>query len=344
MKKLLCVLAALMLLSTLLVSCGEQAEDENIKIPIRTGNVINYNTTHARIGTILEQVTLSGDVTTPYNTDLCFTRTGGTILSFDVRPDQEFKAGDVIAMLDTKQLEDDIVVQKIRLDNAQSTYDNLVSSGAAESDIEFARINLELEQIDYDDLISKRDYMTLRAPFDGKIVSVAELYPGSEVKQNQTICTMSDSSKVCLTVSDYGQQLSNVSFGTKVDVVQGTFVSTTGKVVDTITRDMTIRNENGDRVRASVVSYVISCDEDVSFSELGGVDVVFTTLRRDEAVIVPTEAVFEATADLGGAVTNYVNVLMNGIKIQTPVSVGVSSNGETEITSGLEGSETLILG
>ena len=338
MKRTLPILLAASLALTL-CACGKKEDESNIKIPIRTGNTVNYDTQRARIGTILEQVTLEAAVGTPYTLDLSFTRMGGTIASINVHDDQEVQEGDVIAALDSTELEDEIVVQELTLNSARSTYENLTAQHADDDDIEFARIAYEIEQYKYDRLVEKRDYLELKAPFDGRIISLKDYWVGSHIDMNTPLCTISDSSKVCLTATDYMSQLSNVSFGTMVDVRQGALVSTTGKVVDTITSEYRDRETGG---MIQVYTYVIQTDEEIESSELGGIEVIFTTLRRDDAVIVPTEAVFETT-DETGASGHYVNVLMNGIKVQTSVSVGVISGDDTEIVSGLDGTETLIM-
>lgn len=347
MKRILSVLAAAAILTTMLVSCGEESVEDNVRIPIRTGNVINYETAHAIIGTLKEQVTLHGSVTMPYTMDLSFTRLGGTIASIEVRRDQEVSEGDVIAVLKDDDLEEQITVQKIKLDSAQSLYETLQAQHADADDIEFARIDYEIEKGEYDSLVENRDYLTLRAPFDGKITSVNERFrSGSVVDVNTRICTISDSSRYRLTVTDYDSQLSNVSFGMKVDIAQGAIVEATGRVVDTVTTEVSggwgLWGDGGNSGPTQVTSYIIQTDGDVEFSDLGAVDVTFTTLRRDDAVIVPANSIFEAT-DSSNVTSNYVNVLMNGIKVQTPVTVGVISGDKAEILNGLEGHETLIL-
>ena len=352
MKKLLSVITAAMIFCVLLVSCGEVSVDDEVYIPIRTGNKVNYNTAHAIKGTILEQVTLDGSVTTPYTVDLSFTQMGGKIVELNIRQDFEVKEGDVIAVLDSTELEDEIVIQKLKLDSAQATYDNLRAQGANKNDIEFAKIDLDIEQYEYDVLVEKREFLVLRAPFDGRITSVNNYRVGSSINQYAALCTISDSSKVCLTARDSRGLLTNVAFGTRVDIAQGAISSTTGRVVDTITTEAGGWGNGfgfgfgfdfgGGDMPSEVTTYVIQCDEEIEFLDIGGIEVTFTTLRRDDAIIVPADAIYEAT-DAGNVTSSYVNVLMNGIKVQTPVTVGIISGEKAEILNGLDGSETLIL-
>lgn len=351
MNRFLAVIIAALLLCGALASCGEAEVEDEVYIPIRTGNQVNYETVGAYVGTLLEKVSLVGTVTTPYSIDLSFTHLGGKIKELNVRQDMEVKAGEVIAVLDDTELEEEIVIQKIKLDSASSTYETLKKKGTAK-EIEFARIDYEIEQMKYDNLVEQRDYLTIYAPFDGRITSMRNFRAGSRISQNQHLCTISDSSRVCLAAADYGNQLSNVSFGTCVEIEQGAIASTTGRVVDTIITEGVsyggmgdwggMGNGGGRGETYDVTSYIIQCDDEVEFSELGGITVTFTTLRREGAVIVPTNAIFEAT-DAANNTSSFVNVLMNGIKVQTPVTVGIVSGDRAEILSGLDGHETLIL-
>ena len=354
MKRFLSIATAMLMTALMLCSCGSDSDEGDIFIPIRTGTGINYDTAHAIVGTLKEQVTLDGSFTTPYRTDLMFTHMGGTIATIEIHNDQEVNEGDVIATLKDDALEEEIVIQQIKLDNARSTYETLQSQRAGSDDIEFARIAYELEQMAYDNLIEKREFLTLRAPFSGRITSMGNYRVGSHINQNASFCTISDSSRVRLTVSDYSGALQNISFGTKVIIDQGTLVHTTGKVIDTVTSESYFGGFGGfggfgfggGDGPVTITSYIIQADneEDIEFLDLGGISVTFTTLRRDDAVIVPVGAIFEATDDITKQTGSYVNVLINGIKIQTAVTVGVvTEDGRAEIISGLDGSETLIL-
>lgn len=333
MKKLLSIILVLVLCLGLFTACGEEDKvAQEIYVPIRTGNSINYDTVVAYRGSITERETLEASVTYPYSTDLGFTLASGTISYLNVRNDMTVSKGDVIAKLSDEALEEDIVIQKLKLDSAKNTYEVLVNKKASKEEIEFAKISYEVEQLEYDTLIERREHLVLVAPFDGRIVSTGNVWVGASVRKNQTICTIVDASRPCLTATDARGLLKNVEFGTKVEVNQGAIASTTGKVVDF----RTTTREFGDN-KFTVNQYIIQCDEDVEFSDMGGIEITFTTLRRDEAIIVPTNSVFET--DEG----HYVNVLVDGVKVQVTVTVGVVSGDRTEILTGLEGGEKIIV-
>lgn len=271
---------------------------------------------------------------------------GGTIDQFNVHEDMEVKEGDIIATLKSDELEDQITIQKLKLDSAKSTYDVLKKNkGENDDETANAKIDYDIEQAKYDDLVKRREFLVIKAPCDGKISSVGNYWPGAQVRQNSRVCTIVDTTKVCLSAVDNGQ-LKNISFGAKVDISQGTIANTTGKVVDVVTVERSaggfgggfgdFGGGGGDRTY-TVNKYIVKPDEDVKFEDFGTIQVTFTTLRRDDAIIVPAGAVFE----FGDGYA--VNVLIDGVKIQTSVTVGIRSGDKVEILTGLDGSETLIL-
>ncbi len=339
MKRILIFALALALCLSAFCGCSKKENtDGEIYIPIRKGNQVNYNTVHAYKGTILEQVVLDAQFTTPYSTDLSFTMMEGTIAQLNVHEDMDVKAGDVIATLDSEQLEDDITVQKLKLDSAKSTYEILQKKGS-EDEIAFAKIDMDIEQAKYDDLIARREFLTLKAPYDGKITYVGRYRSGSKIAKNATLCTIVDTSRVCLAAIDIEGKLGDVGFGAKVDIQQGAIAATTGTVVDVVTEEYSggFGDFGGGNHSVTLNRFVIKPDENVEFEDFGTIQATFTTLRRDDTVIVPSDAVFE----FGNG--HAVNVLVNGVKIQTTVSLGIISGDKTEIVSGLDGTETLVV-
>ncbi len=319
-----------------MTGCSDKGNaDDEIYIPIRQGNAVNYDTARVIKGTIIEEVTLQGGFTNPYSQNLSFTMTGGTMEQFDLHVDQEVKKGDLIANLADDELEEDIEIAGIKLDSAKTVYETLLAKSPNSDETKFAEIDYQIAQTEYDALVAQREWLTIYAPFDGKITYAGNFWWGANVRQNQTVCTIVDSSRACLTVADSRNQLSNISFGTAVKVQQGAIASTTGRVVDVRTTEQ--RNWFTDETSV-VNSYIIQIDDpDVKFEDFGEIQVIFTTLRRDDAIIVPSNAVYETDDGY------YVNVLINNMKVQYDVTIGIVHGDKTEILTGLDGTETIIL-
>lgn len=334
MKKILSLLICAVLCATLFTACSNKnnAEDE-IYIPIRQGNHVNYDTAHAYKGTILEEVYLEGTFSTPYSTNLAFTMTDGIVEQFNVHVDQEVKKGDIIATLSDDALEEEITIQKLKLDSAKTTYETLVDIDPDGEETKFAKIEYDIEQTEYDALVEQRDWLVIKAPFDGRITYTGNYWWGANIRKNATVCTIVDTSRQWLTVNDGRNSLSNVSFGTAVKVNQGAIVHTTGHVVDVRTVETRWGGES-----FTVNQYIIQVDDETAeFEDFGNIEVIFTTLRRDDAIIVPSNAVYETDDGY------YVNVLIDNVKVQVTVTIGIVSGDKTEILTGLDGTETIIL-
>ena len=64
---------------------------------------------------------------------------------------------------------------------------------------------------------------------------------------------------------------------------------------------------------------------------------MFDVYSRLDTVIVPKKAV-KSLAD-----RNYVNLLVDGVKVEQDVELGIEDNDKVEILSGLSGGEEIIL-
>jgi hypothetical protein len=65
--------------------------------------------------------------------------------------------------------------------------------------------------------------------------------------------------------------------------------------------------------------------------------VVFDVYSRLDTVVIPKKAVKE----LGGR--QFVYLLIDGVKVEQDVELGIEDNGDVEVVSGLSGDEQLIL-
>ena len=151
-------------------------------------------------------------------------------------------------------------------------------------------------------MASLEDYKVY-APCDGQFDLAdrrgQELTAFMPVNKGEVLGYTSDKSQKALCVSVFDNALTNVNFGTAVQIVQG--ANTMGGTVTDI-----IYNESGD---FSAYVYVITPDEENDMLDLGGIEVVFDVYSRLDTVIVPQKAVKK----LDGR--NYVNLLVDGVKI-----------------------------
>ncbi len=330
--------AALMLFTT---GCAAKDDGKQIVVPIYKTKDINYKTEEAVIGDITQKYYVDGRFDHPYSEKVKFKK-GGIIKSINVEENDTVKKGDILCTLDSEELDEQIEEKKVYLEQAQKTVNKLAEDGGSGKEIEMANVQLEVLQLEYDHMVASYDDYNVYAPCDGVFRTdgktafgngIAEqrgaesiIIVGGSVKASQTLGTISDHSKEYLVCDVYDNPLENVNFGTKVSLEQGV-TEAQGKVVDIIS------SEGGGM---TIYTYVIDTDEDADLSDLT-VQCVFDVYSKLDTVLVPTSAIKKSKD------RTYVNLLIDGTKIEQDVETGLEDGKKTEITSGLSGGEQVIV-
>ena len=303
-----------------LCACGKSEKKDEIAVPILETKDITYKTVKAEIGDISQEYHQEGVYDYPYSETVTF-KASGQIKSIDVESPCDVKKGDLLCTLYSDDVDEQIEEEEIRLNQAKQTVATLQANGADYSEIQLSQYDLQIEQLKYDSLVASLEDYKVYAPCDGQFDLAdrqgQELTAFMPVNKGEVLGYTSDKSQKALCVSVFDNALTNVNFGTAVQIVQG--ANTMGGTVTDI-----IYNESGD---FSAYVYVITPDEENDMLDLGGIEVVFDVYSRLDTVIVPQKAVKK----LDGR--NYVNLLVDGVKIQQDVELGIEDNDNVEILS-----------
>lgn len=334
-----CVLLAVLCVGFSTVSCAQRNESENVSKEIYTPEVNSQNeennTVEAKIGTINQKYYHEAAYQNPYVETISF-EIDGVVSSIDVENGDNVKKGAVLARLNTDELDKRIEQQELRLNSAKKTLAKLNKNKKSDkNEITSAEYDVQIEQNAYDKLLFEREKYTVKAPYKGEI-SVQyeegmEIKKGSHVSAGQPLCNMKDPNGERLCIMIYNEEkFDDVSFGMNVTLTQGK-TTESGKITDIVFSD------GGGSYDAYY--YVITLDkknsELVSYGDK--INASIDVYSKENVVIVPTEAI-KTVND-----TNYVDVLVDGMKIQTDVEIGIQDDTETEIISGLSGGELIIL-
>ncbi|SDA15909.1 Multidrug efflux pump subunit AcrA (membrane-fusion protein) [Ruminococcus sp. YE71] len=341
MRTKLTALAAAAVMLITAVGCGSKQTDDKIVVPIYKTKDINYKTEEAVIGDITQKYYVEGRFDYPYSEKVKFKK-AGIIKSINVEENDTVKAGDILCTLDSEELDQQLEEKKVYLEQAKKTVSKLAQDGGSKKEIEMANVQLEVLQLEYDHMTASYDDYNVYAPCDGVFRTdgktafghgIAEqrgadsiIIVGGSVKASQTLGKISDHSKQYLICEVYDNPLENVNFGTRVNLEQGASQAQ-GKVVDIL------KSEGGGMV---IYTYVIDLDKDADLSDLP-VQCVFDVYSKLDTVLVPTEAI-KTSKD-----RTYVNLLIDGTKIEQDVETGLADGKQTEIVSGLAGGEQVIV-
>ncbi|MBR6045604.1 MAG: RND transporter [Ruminococcus sp.] len=322
--------AAILLAAAItLAGCGSTESNDKISVPIYAAKAVSYNTAKAEVKEISERYFADGSYGYPYSERVRF-RASGQIDQIYFTSDMNVKKGDLLCTIFSDGLDTQIEEKEVYLNQAKKTLSTLYSTaGVSYYELEDAKTEVEIQQLEYDRLVSKKDLYNVYAPCDGKF-KLDRRYAGIQrytwVNEGTALGTATDKSEQFLICKTYNK-LNKVSFGTRVGLTQGVF-SGEGMVADIITEDA------GDY---TTYTYVIRPDDDTEFMDMSGVQVSFNIYSREDVVVVPTKAI-KKVGD-----RQFVNLLIDGVKVEQDVETGIVDGDSTEITGGLVGGEDLIL-
>lgn len=334
MKKRAFVLAVAAISILAMSGCNDKEKSDQIKLPILDEGKIEFNTVKAEIGTISETYTLDGSFENPYIVSVA-AGVGGKIESVNLKNGASVKEGDVLLTIVSEDVDKQINDQQIRLDSVKQTYQTLsATSGISAAELESAKIDIDIEQNAMDKLLKDKEKYSVKASASGVISTLSgsesDYVTGSVISQGEIVCKITPSSGnvLCARTNDKNS-LRDVNFGTSATITHLNETVGTGIVSDIIYVD------NGDY---SNYCYVIKVDDkygDISYYEKP--KVTFNTYTKENVVLVPTDAVRNISNE------QYVDVLIDGVKVQTAVETGISDELKTEIVSGLTGTEDIIV-
>lgn len=322
------LMAAVMMLP--LSACGKNDVSSKVEDIIIDATEIKYDTKTVEVGSIGSVYDIQNtEFGYPYKEYVYIKQNGviGKLFTGDT-----IEEGQLICELISEDLSDELETQKVVTDSAKETYDNLAASGVTGAELEKAKINYELEQNNYNKLLDKASSSEIYAPCSGKITMGGdELHAGMQVQAGQYLCEIADTSSKYLCAFVNNEPIENVNFGSQVKVSQGNSEPVEGRVVDIITV------EGG--INGGGVNYIIDLPEGTEFNEFGPIHVYFSVNYKENTIVIDQRALKSS----GGR--QYVNVLIDGTKVEMDVETGiVDKNGrKVEIISGLEGGEQLIV-
>lgn len=130
-----------------------------------TTAAVRYVTSPVEKGTITSSISGSGQVSATHQLDVKPLGSGGTITSINIKNGQEIKEGDVLAVVDQRSAEVQVLQAEAALAQAKASRDKLVAGAAAE-DIAASKASLEGAQISLDNAKNTPGVTTAKVTLD----------------------------------------------------------------------------------------------------------------------------------------------------------------------------------
>jgi len=369
--------------ATLLSGCSLLPKEEPILAPPLVEPVqVTYDVAEVTLGTIKRSIKGTSTFTTVDKKELSFPESKGLRLkTLNVNSGDMVKAGQVLAELDATELERSIEMAKYEVDKAklellEAQQDNqyeveearlnvlkaemnakvsetklaqieleqaklklaeLEDPKRREYKIERAKLNVKQREMDLSSLQKRLADTKLVAPMDGLVLFVSNEQIGDEIDANQTLVTIGDPKKLhVLYTAPERDAIKDVKDGVKALIklpdgtdVEGIVVQTPLNVPDDVPEELK---------RLYHRSLLIAPVKPLLGIEVG-TSVFFEIVveQQENAVIIPSKALRAFNERM------YVHVLEEDVKKEVDVTVGIKTEAEVEIISGLQPGQLVIL-
>ena len=220
--------------------------------------------------------------------------------------------------------------------SAQATLDSLKNTPAS-ADVQLAELAVKTAQIALDQAKLNLTGSQLIAPFDG-VVAVVSIQVGQQVSSSAEAVTLVNLSKLEAQVNVSETDLPNIKVGQSVQV---TFDALTGQTfTGTVTNVALVGTTSSGVVNYPVTIALDQPGASASPSEIRpgmSANVSFVVEQRDNILLVPNRAV--KTSGKQKTVT----VLKDGKSTQVTVTLGLSDDTQSEVTSGLNEGNVVVI-
>ena len=304
-------------------------EEEEMAPPLVQPKQVTYKTAQVKKGSIKDSLKASGNFTSTTVETLTFNKNTGILSKKSVTLGDRVKKGQVLAELDSEQAIRNIEQQKIEVEKARINYE-LSTLPASSKERQLLGVEYESQKLKLKQYQEDLDKTRIYAPFDGVVTFVTNAAVGDNIAQRSAVVTVAYPAKMILTctTNDYLK----FPVGTVVlvtngkDTFQGTIVANSSMANSIITDK-------------SFKGIAVRCTNPPATVTIGSYGQVELVVQEKNDIIVIQKSLI---SKYGGK--QYVDVLVDGVKRERLVEVGIESSSEAEITSGLQVGDLLVLG
>lgn len=318
-------------------------EEEVLDAPTVKASDVTYSTVTAKKKDLEKKIVATGTVTAENQYTLSYEKQSGTVSKFYVKAGDKVKKGDVICDLDTYDLDYQIEEKQLYLEKAKLNVDIIYEGGGSQAEIDSAYVDVQLLEKELEKLQAQKEDSSLKSPIDGVVSSLSDVRAGDNVNPGQTIATVIDTSALYIAIQP--DDLTQYDIDTEVririgeDYYDGVVFMTPKKLADYQAE----QNEDHNNVDDTGIDYqadtIYVRFKDTAPAEAVGqlADTILVLDSVKDAIVISNNLIKKVDG------TKVVYVLKNGEKTAVEVETGLSTGSQTEIRSGLnEGDEIVI--
>lgn len=288
----------------------------------------------------IQSVVSATGTISPVNSVDISSKITGLIREVKVNENDQVKTGQVLILLDDTRLRSQVAQAQARLSNAAATYERtsrLAAIGAvSDQQLDAAQMDYNVAQASFEDSQSQLNDTVIKSPIDGQVI-------GKPIPAGQTVAPGIANPMVLMTVAD----MSKMQIQVQVDesdigrVTEGQKVNFTVDAYPGRNFTGTVSNVSKKAsIQQNVVYYPVTVDIHSPEGLLKPTMTARVSVNVGESrntLIIPLSAVKESKGQ------QYVQVLVNGVAENRPVTLGLSSDDKVEVVSGLQDGDQVVL-
>ncbi len=314
-------------------------EEETIAPPVVLKDPVMKEiiTEKVRRGNIENKVEFWGSFLSPDQQNLYFTDTG-TLKSVEVAYGDTVRAGDVLAKMESEDLDLQLAQLEINLQKAILNYDNLKKKAETDGmdhsyDVANAKLNIDSIELNVVNLKNKLSKVSIIAPADGVVTYVNPLKPGTMIMVRVNFITICDPKNLTLVVKE-NQVTEPLPKGKEVTVSCNS-MTYQGKVIKTPEDNLNEKNAN---FKNAYTIEVEGLDESqINLNDTAFIEYVVS--KADDVLLIDRSNIRD---DNGKKI---VNIYKDGVIEERVIETGLESNNgvDIEVTKGLTDTDEVIV-
>lgn len=305
-------------------------EEEILPPPTVKQSEVTYSTVTAKVKDLAKQIIASGSIASASVDNQSFSAQGGVLKDIYVFPGDVVEEGQLIAELETYDLDEKISTQELYVKRAQLTHQIAVEKEYSQAEIDKAALDIELEKNDLNKLYEQKNDAKLYATSSGTVSAITSKSIGEYVNVGESIATLIDVTDLYITI--YPNDLTVFKLDTPVQIrIDGVFYD--GYVslsADMLTSDM-VENQK----YYAQVKFTDASDIGLMVGNLA--DVILVLDKREDVVVVSNNLIKKVDGK------QVVYVLEDGKKVAREVEIGLQTGSESEIISGISAGEEIVI-
>lgn len=324
--KLLMILSILLLFFT--TGCSLLPQEETVeKVPIiNTPKIAQKSEYPVTKGTIEISASGSGKLLSLQEEDLYYTTDNQRIKEIYVKSGDTVKKGQLIAELESGDMESQIRKKEIEIAKAELSMKETLRQADEDNELivrkeklDFEMLSAELVKLQNDLAASK-----LKAPYNGTMVSVS-VKKGDLIKAYAKVGAIADLTQLTVAATFNQSDLNNVAVGMEAVVN----INTVGELIGKVSRlPENTENSNGDTIDNYLLVDLDAMPNGLNRGTPLTVQVIFQ--RKENVLLIPISTLRTQNS------RNYVIVSeANGSKAEVDVEIGEKTTTEVEIVKGL---------